>query len=678
MSFLHPVQTTQYFQIMPPTSETAVTGESDLALRVRQLEKALAESEERFEKTFSASADGITVTDLVTSRYININEGFTRIFGYTREEAVGRLAVELSIWAYPKDRDSLVQEIKRCGRVRDFIAVGRNKDGSFRTCSLSGEVVEISGNPSLVLVVRDITEQLRTERALREALERFSKSFMVSPDAICLCEVESRRFVEVNDSFLRLMGVSRGEALGHTARELGFYARREDEEHLARALRTEEGARGFELRIRRSNGEERTVLFSGEFMTLDGSEHCLIVLHDITELQRAASERALLQEQLQQAQKLEALGTLAGGIAHDFNNILTAIMAYSEMAVMDAEDPDEVRSHLDEVHKASLRARDLVRQILSFSRMKKAERRPVCIAEVVREAISLLRSSLPSTIHILEEGLEGDQALVMADPTQLHQVIMNLGTNSTHAMRGRAGVLTFGLAQLPADAPELDGARPARVCIMVSDTGSGMSPEVLARLFEPFFTTKGQGEGTGLGMSVVHGIVQSHGGTIAVESQVGVGTSVRIELPLHTGELRSAEPAVGGLPQGRGEALLFIDDEPQICQFAQKMLTRLGYHVTSCTNPLEALGLLVPGQCGFALVVTDLTMPNMTGIELARRIRGGHPRLPILLSSGLPGMWNNERLAEVGINGLLTKPLSIQSLAGAVRRMLDAPLPEPS
>jgi CheY-like chemotaxis protein/two-component sensor histidine kinase len=325
-----------------------------------------------------------------------------------------------------------------------------------------------------------------------------------------------------------------------------------------------------------------------------------------------------------------------------------------------------------------MRARDLVRQILSFSRMKKAERRPVCLAEVVREAISLLRSSLPSTIHILEDGLEGEQALVMADPTQLHQVIMNLGTNSTHAMRGRAGVLSFKLAQLPADAPEQDGARPARMCITVSDTGNGMSPEVLARLFEPFFTTKGQGEGTGLGMSVVHGIVQSHGGTIAVESQVGVGTSVRIELPLHTGELRSTEPVTVGLPLGRGESLLFIDDEPQICQFAQKMLTRLGYHVTSCTNPLEALELLVPGECRFALVVTDLTMPNMTGIELARRIRDGHPRLPLLLSSGLPGVWTNERLAEVGINGLLTKPLSIQSLAGAVRRMLDVPSAEQS
>ena len=657
---------------MSQASGPPVSLDVDSSRRIRELELALSSSEERFRKTFGASPDSITITDMQTSTYVDVNDGFTRSFGYSREEIVGRNAFDIGIWAYPQDRANLVQALREQGHVKDYHAVGRSKDGTLHTCSISGEVVDMAGRASLVLVVRDITEQLHTERALREALERFSRAFRASPDALTLFDLQTGQLVEINDGFVRLYGAPREAIIGRTCAELRLYCVEAERERIMDLLRNEGSVRDVEVRIRRSDGTERVCVFSGELLEIEGRDHCVVIIRDMTEQRRAAADRALLEEQLRQAQKLEALGTLAGGIAHDFNNILTAIMAYSEMAVMDAEYPAEVRSNLLEVNKASLRARDLVRQILSFSRMKKAERRPVKIAEVILEAVSLLRSSLPSTIQITLEGLADEDAVVLADPGQVHQVIMNLGTNATHAMRGRQGVLGFKLSKEESEDLSLDGARPARVCIEVSDTGHGMSPEVLAHLFEPFYTTKPQGEGTGLGLSVVHGIVQYHGGTICVDSHVGLGTKIRIVLPLHDGAQPSLEPPTAGLPLGRGERVLFIDDEPQICRFAQKILPRLGYQVSTCTNPLEALELLVPDQCRFNLVVTDLTMPNLTGLELAHRIRSVHPRLPILLTSGLPGGWTAERLEQVGVNGLLTKPINVQSLAGAVRRVLDA------
>lgn len=643
-----------------------------LLLKERTLELALrkqaSEADERCRRFFEASPNGVTVTDLETSCYIDVNEGFHKIFGYERGEVIGRPAIELGIWAYPEDRNALQQIVREKGRLRGFHAVGKSKDGSLKTCSISGECVDLSGRKALVLVVWDITEQLKTERALRDALLRFTKAFRSSPDAMSLCDLDSGRFVEVNAGFERLYGAARETIIGKDAGELDLYVDPAARAVIIERLLKEGTVRDHEVKIRRGDGEERIVLLAGELMEVDGRPHSVVIFRDVTEQRKAEELRSGLEAQLRQAQKLEALGILAGGIAHDFNNILTAIMAYTELSFMDADNPVEVRSNLAEIQKASNRAKDLVKQILSFSRRRTVESVPFRVGAALREAVKLLRSSIPSSILIKELGLEDDSMLVLGDASQLHQVLMNLGTNATHAMKGQPGVLVFSMHGTD-DAS--GGASPGSVCIEVSDTGHGMSETVKARLFEPFFTTKPQGEGTGLGLSVVMGIVETHGGRIEVESEEGQGCLFRVFLPLYQGPVEERIDFTGELPHGAGERILFIDDEEQLCQMMQKSLVRLGYQVSTFTNPLEALALIVPGERDIDLVITDLTMPHLTGLDIAKRVKGSWPEVPVLLCSGLPGNWSVETLAAAGIDGILNKPLTVQILAFEIRRLLE-------
>lgn len=642
------------------------------AALVAHLRAALRESEERFQKTFRVCPDAITVTDMATSRYVDVNGAFEVLFGYSREEVIGHPALDFGIWAHPKDREDLVFRLRQDGRVKAFHAVGRRKDGALLTCEIHAEQVEVAGRRDLILVVRDITEQLRTERALHEALARFSKAFWASPDAMVIMDLEDERLVEVNEGFALLYGRDSSQIVGRTSASLGMHVDGGQRGHYLERLRAEGRLREEPLSFCTADGAVRELLMSAEVMEVSGRLHAVVDLRDVTEQRRLEAERRSLEAQLRQAQKLEALGSLAGGIAHDFNNILTAILSYSELALMDLEGDGELRTCLNEVRRAGERARDLVRQILSFSRVNREEQKVQCLGPVVAEAVRLLRSSLPATVRIEEEGLEDETLVVRANATQLHQVVMNLGTNAVQAMADGRGLLSVRLRR--ADVARSRGAplQPGNVCIEVFDTGCGMPPEVKARIFEPFYTTKAAGVGTGLGLAVVFGIVQSHNGLIEVESEEGRGTCFRITLPLDPGEVLAEAREDRVLPRGRGESVLFIDDEPSLCQFAKMLLTKLGYRVTTCTNPLAVLEMLVPERFDYDLVVTDLTMPHFTGLDLTRRVRDAGLKAPVILCSGLPLQWTRSHLDELGLAGVLPKPLTAFSLTWELRRVLDA------
>jgi len=384
------------------------------------------------------------------------------------------------------------------------------------------------------------------------------------------------------------------------------------------------------------------------------------------------SEKWQLEKRLAQAQKMEAIGTLAGGIAHDFNNILSAIMGYTELSLIDIPQDSSLRKNLKQVMKAGGRARDLVQQILTYSRQREREMHPIKINLLVNEALKLLRATLPSTIQI-SYSIKSNLA-VMSDPTNIHQVIMNLCTNAGHAMHENGGLLEVSLTDVDIDADfakHHPGLKPGKfVRLTVSDTGHGMAPEVIERIFDPFFSTKKKGEGTGMGLSVVHGIVKSHGGTLTVDSTPGQGSVFKAFFPAIDSEwVPDNEPA--DLMVTGTESILFVDDEVFQSDIAEQMLSRLGYRLTTCTSSVEALNLFRQAPEKFDLVITDMTMPQMPGDLLAAELISLRPDIPIIVCTGYSDRIDTDIAKEIGIRALVMKPVVMREIANCIRRVLD-------
>jgi nitrogen-specific signal transduction histidine kinase len=397
------------------------------------------------------------------------------------------------------------------------------------------------------------------------------------------------------------------------------------------------------------------------------------VFYDITDRKEAEEDKKKLEEQLFQAQKIESIGTLAGGIAHDFNNILGIILGNTELAMDDVPEWNPARHNLREVQTACLRAKDVVRQLLSFARKTVLEKKPTNIIPIIKESLDLMRSSIPASIEI-RQNLPRDIDTILADHTQIAQVLINLSTNADHAMPD-GGILEVSLenVELDKDAivqyPDLGPGR--YVHLTVSDTGHGISQEEIDRVFDPYFTTKEIGKGTGLGLSVIHGIVKSHGGAISVDSELGRGTTFHIYFPVTEEEEEVIETeTVEELPTGN-ERILFVDDEESIVQVGRTRLERLGYLVETKMDPLEALELFRSKPDQFDLIITDMTMPKMTGDKLTREILNVRPKIPIILCTGFSEKINEEKAKEMGAAGYLDKPHYKRDLAIRVRQALD-------
>ena len=401
-------------------------------------------------------------------------------------------------------------------------------------------------------------------------------------------------------------------------------------------------------------------------------------IHRIVGTAEDITEQRKLAEQFRQAQKMESIGQLAGGIAHDFNNILNAMLGNIHLIKMEANDHPAIQKtavleYLEEIANATQRATDLVTQILTFSRQGKQERGPLQLNHVVLEALKLLRASVPSSIRIQTELIKSPT--VLANATAIHQVIMNLGTNAWHAMRGQPGTLKLEMNLMTVDEdfvrahPDL---RPGHyVRLSVSDTGTGMDRATLERIFDPFFTTKPVGEGTGLGLSVVHGIMRSHDGAISVYSQPGEGTTFHLYFPVLESEAALSETKTVPIPHGRGEHILFVDDEAVLANLGKRMLERLGYVVTVQTDPLAAIATVRAQPEAFDLVITDLTMPVMDGVKMGRELLHIQPRLVMLLTTGYSGVMTDEKVRELGFRALLKKPSTAQMLGEAVYQALQ-------
>lgn len=409
----------------------------------------------------------------------------------------------------------------------------------------------------------------------------------------------------------------------------------------------------------------------------DGRHVRLQVAFDITPMKKLEEERRKAESQLIQVQKMESIGTLAGGIAHDFNNILGIIIGNTELAMLDLSGTESVAQNLAEIHTASLRAKDLVKQILTFSRQSEQEMIPLKIEPIVKEVLKMLRATLPATIGF-NQIIEPESGTIVADPTQIHQILMNLCSNASYSMRERGGTLTIRLENIDLSSeqanlyPELGPGR--YVSLTIADTGTGIDPLIIERIFDPYFTTKPLNEGTGMGLAVVHGIVRRCGGAIDVKSAIGKGTSFTLLFPRIRRIAAIERQEMEVLPTGH-ETILFVDDEEALVEMGIFMLNRLGYRVIGKTESIEALEAFRNGPKDFDLIITDQTMPGLTGKELSEQLMAIRPDIPIILCTGFSEVINEEKARAIGIREFIMKPVVITDLARVIRRTLDG-IPE--
>ena len=484
------------------------------------------------------------------------------------------------------------------------------------------------------------------------------------------------QFLDVNEACCKLWGYTREEFLGRDAAQLQLWYRPADREQFFKMFLATGSVRDFEIVIRTRRDAQRIVLFSAERVEV-GKEQCMVAsIYDVSVTREAERIQRQVEGQLRQAQKIEALGTLAGGIAHDFNNILTAMFAVTDLVEIDIESPDLIREHVNELRIASNRAQLQVRQILTFSRRHEPERQTFDVRGVVKDALNMLRRGLPSSLEIVLQ-VPDDPVLVHADPNQIHQILMNLGTNAAHAMRSTLGTMTITVDKVFADdarimsVSSLEPGWYAR--FVVEDKGEGMDEQTVARLFEPFFTTKKPGEGTGLGLAVVHGIIREHDGALDVASRCQEGTRISIYLPLNGGQAGGdTESKSCSIPCGHGERILFVDDEQAVGQACGSLLTRDGYQVAVFNSPVDALARFSGSPSEFDLVITDLTMPRMNGEQFAQAVLALRPNIPLLIITGYSASLTRQSVRSLGAFDLLQKPITRQSLTTAVRRALDS------
>ena len=433
------------------------------------------------------------------------------------------------------------------------------------------------------------------------------------------------------------------------------------------AALTAEGRWEGELTHTTKDGRQLVIL-SRQALQRDEADHPVAIM----EINLDMTEQRHVEEQLRQAQKMEALGTMSGGIAHDFNNILAAIIGFTELVAGHVDKGGRDARHLARVMEASIRGRELVRQMLAFARKSEQEKKPLRVSSIVEETVKFIRATIPATISIRVKSLS-ESDLILGDPTQLQQVLMNLYTNASYAMREKGGKLDIELSDYSAPPSNGDphGLKPGLyVKLTVRDTGTGISPDAMTKIFDPFFTTKKLGEASGLGLSVVHGIVKQHDGYITVISEPDKGSTFTIYLPSTTGELEPDAVSDDEITTG-SERILFVDDEEALVEMGEDILAELGYEVTSRMSSREALALLKEDPFRFDLVITDQTMPEMTGIELAKEILALRADMPIIMCTGFSYVVDADKARTAGIKAFAMKPLTKREIAKTIRTVLD-------
>ncbi len=647
---------------------------SDITVR-KNAEIRLQENEERLKTIietipsplFFKSADGV---------FIGCNSAYEEYIGAQKSSIIDATINQL----VPQDiatifHDAEVELLKKQGKQvyewRLRFADGSIHDVKVFYASYCNSKNEIQGLVGLML---DITELKKTQNELQNHVKHLHSILDNNPACLKIVD-EKGVLLDINPAGAELLAVPSKEAV--VGKKFADFI---DQDY-------RESYRRFTDEICQGNKGE----FKYELCGVDGSKHqmesiavplpygedgkivTLSISRDVTEAIKAAAESEKLRDQLRQVQKLEAIGTLAGGIAHDFNNILTGIFGYAELAKMAAPKGSTLEEDIDEVLKASNRAKELVKQILTFGRQADKHLMPQRAHVIIKEAIKLLRASLPSTIEIRQD-IDHECKPILADYTQVHQVLMNLCTNAYHAIGSSSGLVMVSLSEVVIHKQKSDICTPLNpgiyAMLEVSDTGVGMSKTTMDKIFEPYYTTKELGKGSGFGLAVVHGIVQSHGGHICVDSEVGSGSVFRIYFPCVDSMPESESLPMGLMPSGN-ERIMVVDDEEIIINMEQRFLESCGYQVYAFQDSLKAYQFFIDNSDSIDLIITDMSMPNLTGVQLSRDVLQIKPNMAIILCTGYSDVIDEEKALELGVKEYLIKPIVQMDLAVKVRKTLD-------
>jgi PAS domain S-box-containing protein len=622
----------------------------------KRAEEALQKSENKYRTIINESPVGILYFDQ-EGTILECNKKFVTIIGSSYESLIG-----MNMLRQLKDVN-MIQAVKQALRDGESFYEGlyssvTAEKKTYVKVLFKGIRHEGDEVTSCVGLVEDISEQRIAEEEQRISERRYRTLFDQATDAFFLVDRQTGRYLDANKAAEKITGRSLMELKQLTTHDVT--------------------PSGSSARLRLIAGSEKSEkLGQVTYVRPDGQKRIAALrtapLDDgiVIGIARDITDELAMENHLRQAQKMEAIGTLAGGIAHDFNNILSAIIGYAELLLADISPGDPARNKVTTIFRAGERARDLVSRILTFSRSEEPIRSPVQMDQVIHEALTLLRPAIPTTIEI-RKHIE-TRCHVYGEPTRLQQIVMNLCTNAYHSMEDTFGVLTISLAEeeVSEQAAAVYQLAPGTYMkLSISDTGCGIPPDHLERIFDPYFTTKEKGKGTGLGLSMVLGIVKNHGGAISVESQVGKGTRFDVFLPKARVEEDSAERMEYRASGGR-ESILLVDDEKDITDVQTEMLKRLGYHVTATNRADDAVAQFTEHPEQFDLVITDMTMPKMTGLQLSEKLRQIHPEIGIIICSGYQENASEKSLQALKINAFVQKPVIMSDLAKMVRKVLD-------
>ncbi|THB79600.1 MAG: PAS domain S-box protein [Desulfobacteraceae bacterium] len=651
-----------------------------LVTRIRELEEELCLnkrvlrqheiSEKTYQLMFNQTVIGVAICDSKTCEFKKVNRKYSEIVGYTINELSQLSFLEIT---HPEDLEKDLHNFQLLLKSEiDSYSIEKRyfrKDGSVVWGKITvWPMWRKDEDPSFhMAILEDITEQKQAQEENAESEERYRSIMEASPDPIVTYDMKGNA-IYINPAFTCVFGWSHDEVIGRKVDYVPEEARQETQ-GMIKKLKRGEGYLSFKTKRYDKNRNLIDIDMSFNVWKDKSGKPAgsVVILRDVTEQNKVLS-------QLQKAQKLEAIGTLAGGIAHDFNNILSGIFGYSQLAEMHLNTPQKARKDIEQIQKAGQKAADLIQQILAISRKSEPKKDPLLIHVIINEAVKLLRATIPTTIEI-NEDLQS-QACVLADATKIHQVIMNLGTNAYHAMMENGGVLSVSLKEFclsnKEDIPDL-GLKPGRYLrLEVSDTGCGMDSKTVKKIFDPYFTTKEHGKGTGLGLAVAYGIIEEHKGTIKVFSEPDQGTTFQVYLPIIEKKgmdnfinVKDDQPLTGS------ENILLIDDDETVLNATEGILNELGYKVYPFKNGNDAFEAYKLNPQLFDLIITDLTMPGMNGFEVSQKILELFPGQPVVLCTGLGESIIREKAHSIGIVNYVEKPMITWKVAKTIRSILD-------
>lgn len=638
----------------------------EFIIKRQAAKRELMESEEKYRLIVENQNDLVVKFDS-TQRIVYASPSFCRTFGKSENEIAGS---DLKSLIHSEDVPLVQTSLAKLTQephVTNYEERAKTVEG-WKWFSWSAKAVMNRDGKieEIISVGRDITELKQLTNALGEN-EKYLDNIINTIADLIFVKNREHKWVLLNDEFCQFVGQSREELLGKSDHD--FFPKNQADVFWSKdeIVFTSGKENINEEKITDAKGEVRTIVTKKALYTDDKNEQYLVgIISDIT-------DHVSMEEQLRQAEKMESIGTLTGGIAHDFNNLLYMIVGNTDLALEYIPQSNPVYTNIEEIKSASLRAADIVKQLLSFSRKTDQKLIPIDAVTVVKDSLSFLRSTIPTTLEI-HEHMPEDEIVILADSTQINQIMMNLCINASQAMEETGGTLKINIEKTICEAEDIkefiDLVPGNFLKITVNDSGPGISPEIIKRIFDPYFTTKQMGKGSGLGLSIVHGIIKNHSGAVWVDSNLGQGTTFTLLFPMVEEKSVNKTKTDDDSPSGI-ETILFVDDEQAITKMNKMVLEKLGYRVEAMLNPVDVLDLFKLKPDVFDLVITDMTMPQMTGAKLAEKLKEIRSDIPIIICTGHSSLIDEEKAKELGIDGYIMKPASMSTMAKAIRNVLE-------